>query len=539
MRRYLGDLRLRRIAGALASLGIAIAMLSRYSLSGTLSRDEGIYVYGGQQLAHHGIAPYASIFDPKGPLADMLCALGAALAGPFGLHELTAIRLLFAALSVGTVLALYLFAERIFDSVLAGIAAAAVLCSFECFVNDAVQGPDAKTPAIFCAVLAMWLATHRRWFWVGILSGLAVLTWQPMFTYPLVFAACALLLPDSSGRRIHWRPVGALSLGVAAPVAAVSLYFAADGTFSKFWTAAVVFPLTGIRRSSETVAARAQHIHRLIDNHYQGAALIWVGGILLAVVAAAVFVRNGRDWRASLADPVVCIAFPTGLLQVGYVLYDFQGYPDTLPLLPYPALGIAGTAALIIRALRHAPPARRGAEVAVAALTAVLVVLAWSWLEHDPLNDHGLPAELADACAINLSLGPDQQLLSLGYPPALVLTGRTNPIPYIYLYSGVASWKAQHTPGGFQGWLREIAASRPGAVVIYAWETKKSARIKKFLRRIGYHFVHFGQWPVFLDDGPKARAESAGIALSREKSAAAHTVAGKRLPGYPCLTSRG
>ncbi|HET6877735.1 MAG TPA: glycosyltransferase family 39 protein [Jatrophihabitans sp.] len=539
IQRSLGDERLQRLAGALASLGIAIAMFSRYSLSGTLSRDEGIYVYGGQQLAHHGTAPYVSIFDPKGPLADMLCALGAVLAGPFGLRELTAIRLLFAALSAGTVVALYLFAQRIFGSVLAGVAAAAVLSSFDCFANDAVQGPDAKTPAIFCVVLAMWLATHRRWLWVGVLSGLAVLTWQPMFTYPVVFAACALLLPEAAGRRVNWQALGRLLLGIAAPLVAVAIYFAADGAFGRLWTAAIVFPLTGVRRGSTTFASRAAHIQKVIDHHYHGAALIWIGGILLVAVTAAVFVRNGREWRAALADPIVCIAFATGVLQVGYVLVDFQGYPDTLPLLPYPALGIAGTVALVLHAARRVPTSRRAAEIAVAGLTAVLVVFAWSWLEHDKLNDHGLHAELADACALHLSLGPSQQLLSLGYPPALVLTGRTNPSPYIYLDSGVAVWKAKHTPGGFSGWLKEIAAGNPGAVVIDGWKSPRRTQVRSFLHEIGYHPVHFGGWLVFLDDAARARAKSHDIALSRQKSAAAHTVDGKMLPGYSCLSANG
>ena len=61
-------------AGALLSLLIALVLFLQFSIDDVLKRDEAIYAYGGQQLAE-GVAPYASVFDPKTPLATGFAAL--------------------------------------------------------------------------------------------------------------------------------------------------------------------------------------------------------------------------------------------------------------------------------------------------------------------------------------------------------------------------------------------------------------------------------------------------------------------------------
>jgi hypothetical protein len=70
----------------------------------------------------------------------------------------------------------------------------------------------------------------------------------------------------------------------------------------------------------------------------------------------------------------------------------------------------------------------------------------------------------ADAAAIERLAGGGR-LYVIGDPTPLVLTRRRNPDRFIYLGSGVAEWKVDHTPGGWAGWQREIRASRPCAFV--------------------------------------------------------------------------
>src|SRR6476646_9791806 len=62
--------------GALISAAAGLLLLTRYGIHGSLGRDEAIYAYSGQQVAH-GVAPYVSMFDPKGPLASLLAGFAA------------------------------------------------------------------------------------------------------------------------------------------------------------------------------------------------------------------------------------------------------------------------------------------------------------------------------------------------------------------------------------------------------------------------------------------------------------------------------
>ena len=64
------------VLGAVVAVAAAVALFTRFSTNIKMSRDEGINAYSGQQLAH-GLAPYASIFDPKAPLASIIAGLGA------------------------------------------------------------------------------------------------------------------------------------------------------------------------------------------------------------------------------------------------------------------------------------------------------------------------------------------------------------------------------------------------------------------------------------------------------------------------------
>ncbi|MBO0884599.1 MAG: hypothetical protein J2P17_30550, partial [Mycobacterium sp.] len=62
-------------AGGLTAVAIAAVVYSQFDLRGPLARDSAIYVYGGQQFIH-GVPPYASIMDPKGPISGILCGFG-------------------------------------------------------------------------------------------------------------------------------------------------------------------------------------------------------------------------------------------------------------------------------------------------------------------------------------------------------------------------------------------------------------------------------------------------------------------------------
>ena len=519
------------VLGAVVSVAVAVALFTRFSTNIKMSRDEGIYAYSGQQLAH-GLAPYASIFDPKAPLASIIAGLGALAARIAGRDDIYAIRAAFFVCSVLAVLAVYLLVTRLFRSPLGGVTAAVVFAADWAFAVDAVSGPNAKTPAVLFAVLSMWLLAGRRWFWGALFSALAVLVWQPMVFYLLV----AVLLPPLAATGRRRRAFLQAVVGAAIPVAVTSLYFAVAGAFRLFVEAAVVFPLSGVQREAETLGARLLHIRDLIDSNYgYGGVPFWVGLALLLVCVVVHLVRGRSSWRTALLAPLVAVVLVTLVGNAAYAATDFQGYPDLYPLLPYPAIGFGGAVALLVEAVR-ARAAQRVAAVAVLAALALLAGLTWVSFSDDPVNTHrpGLGAQLSDACALDRVLVPGTPLLSLGDPVPLVTTHRRNPDRFIYLGSGVDRWKVDHTPGGVTAWTTQIAHWAPSVVVVRSWEGQYRPAIARWLRQNGYVPRYAGSWRIFVTPGALERAPQQGVELTMRRQKVARGPGGRPLPVGNC-----
>jgi hypothetical protein len=529
------------IGAAVAALVVAVLLYTRFSVHGDFVRDEGIYAYGGQRLADDGVAPYASIFDPKTPLATILCAFGAAIGRLLGRSELTMIRVVFFLCSVLTVLAVYLLAARLFRSVLGALVASVVFASFFYFASDALTGPDAKTPGVLFSVLAMWFAARRQWFWSGVLGGLALLVWQPLILYVLVAVVVAVFVGprdegESSTEGRHWRSGAAVLLGAVIPVAVTSIYFALAGAFGDFIESALVFPLTGVQRAPETFHHHVKLILNIISREYHfSGGLLEAGLICLVLLAGWAFVSRRGNVRGALADPLVSIVFVTAVLQVLYALYDFQGGPDVFPLLPYGALGIGGVAGLAATKLAGSA-ARVAAIAAFCAAALALTVYSWQVFSDDRLGHRGLRDLLANACGIERIATPQAGLLSLGDPMPLVLTHSVNPDRYIFLGSGVDKWKVQHTTGGFAGWTSQIQAEHPGIVVLQSWTSpdQYAKRMAQWLAQAGYHPSYLGRWRVYLSPDARLRARGHGVRLTRAPTKFATGLRGRRLPAGSC-----
>lgn len=483
------DRRIVVALGAAAVLIVAAALFSRFGIHGMLSRDESIYAYGGQQV-EDGMPFYVSIFDQKTPGAAYLAGLAVAIGNTFGVADIDAIRVTFFVAACLTVVAVYLLALELWGSVVAALAAAVTFASFRGFALDALGGPDAKTPGILLAVLAMLLLARRRWFWAGLCSALAFLVWQPL----LVYLAVALVI---AGRR------RLVALGAAVPLATLTVYFWITGALGDFVQAAFVFPLDGLYRRHETVGERIAHIAKIVDIYYHGAVVQFWAGLALLVVVCLVALGQRR-----FRDPLVLVVSPTFLLLAAFSARDFQGYPDMYPLLPYAALGIGGAVAYVVRV-----PVLRPAAVAA---TAVAVALAWTGFSTGRAEATTLAAQQTEAAEIQRLLNPGDRILALGDPTPLVLTDRTNASRYIYLSSGVAAWELRTLPDGFNGWMRQIRASDPAVVVLHGWRGNLQKRVGARMRAM-YVPAYVGCWRVFLRPDVVHRAAARGVFLGRFK----------------------
>ena len=483
---------------------IAVGLFTRFSINSSMTIDESIYSYGAQRFAE-GVPFYVSIFDPKGPLSPMLAGAGATAARALGEDDLHAIRLVFFVLSCLTVVAVYVLNLRLWRSRAAGLIGAVTFASFSGFAVDALTGPNAKTPGILFAVVAMALLVEQRWSWGAFAGSLAFLAWQPLGVYPAVAVAGAAL----AGGRSRWK-AAALAFGAAAiPIVAIGLYFWLAGGLAEAVDAALRFPLVGLKRGHETLGERLGHIARVAHIGYAHTwVLLWAGLATLVGLLIMRLVEHRSQPRRLVADPLVTVIAPTFIALTAFSAHDFQGYADLYPALPYAAIGVAGGVA---SALRRARELRRPAVAASLAAAAVLVCLCWNWYSQPPRVL--LAAQRARADAVARTLRPGDALYVLGSPLPLVLTGRRNPSRYIYLGGGTDRWFLRHTSRGMEGWKDRIRAWDPAIIVIAGrWHGRYRRTMTDWLRQ-SYDEATLGRWRVFLRARLRARARQEGIRL--------------------------
>jgi hypothetical protein len=468
-------------AGAVLALAVAVALFTRFSFDDTMRRDEAIYAYGGQQLAA-GVPLYRGIFDPKTPVAQALAGAAAALAPGRGFADVHAIRVAFFVAACLSVVAVYWLGLVLWGSPLAALLGATVFASFRSFALDAVGGPDAKTPGILFAVVALALLVRRRWFWDALAGSLAALVWQPFAVYPLVAVGAAFAVA-------RWRGVRDALAGAALPFVAFAAWLWGAGALPAAVEATVTYPLHGVERVPETLGERIAHI----------AGEVWFGygltGLLLAAGLLALLVVVRRAW----------VVAATLLPLVVFSLHDFQGTADAYPFLPYAAVGVAGACALLVGRWR--------AVVGVAALVAVFG-FSFAGYSHARSRDTGLLRERSRAVAVERLLDPGEHFEAFGDPLSLVLTGTRDPTRFVYLSEGVGDWALRHEFGGFEGFAAGIRARRPAVVVVDAWTGPLALRTKRWLRT-RYLPDCMGDWLLFLAPGVRERATLRGVPLER------------------------
>jgi hypothetical protein len=498
--------------GLLFALLLTVALFTQFSIDDRLSRDEAVYAYGGQQLAA-GVPYYVSIFDAKTPLSPMLAGAGVATAKALGADDVYAVRIVFLLFACADVIAVYLLALWLWGSVLAGVVSAAAFVSYKGFAVDALGGPDAKTPGVAFAVISMVLLVRRRWLWAGATGALAFLVWQPLGVYAAV-AVVAVLLGTTEDER---RGACARALaGAAIPIAGMVAYYWVAGALPAFVDGAVRFPLDGVHRTPDTPGERVSQIIHVVHERYGAlhGTLLW-GGLAALVVLVALGVRRGRSLGRIVRDPLVCVVMASLIPLLAFTVYDFQGYPDMYPMLPYAALGVGGAWALVVRGMHDRRSAR---AVTVIGLAAVAVLSGFTWEGYSTSKPSivSLKVQRARAAAIERILGPRGTLYAIGDPTPLVLTHRRNPSRYIYLGSGVFSWMTAHTPGGFAGWEAQVLASDPSMIVVhtYWWHGSDQLAFARLLRR-RYETRWMGAWQVLVKAPLLKHAAADGLVLSK------------------------
>lgn len=195
-------------------------------------RDEGEYAYAGMMLLK-GYLPYEDFYNMKLPGTYLVYALFIKLFG----HSIAAIH---GGFIIATLVSAWCILQlgRLLSGMVGGVAAA---CAFLLFcISPELQGSSANAEHFVLpfALGGMLLAFRQRSFLLaGLLLGLAVLMKQ----HGVFFAAATglFILQQSIVRNRHWwhklRPALTYTLGAAAPLGLLMLFYAMRGSFSDFW----------------------------------------------------------------------------------------------------------------------------------------------------------------------------------------------------------------------------------------------------------------------------------------------------------------
>ena len=455
---------LNKLALPFFVLALAAFTYSLYGFDGVLLRDYSIYLYSGQRMAE-GVPPYLSIFDHKGPLSPMLAGLGVMVSKQLAWDDIYTVRLLFFAIGCLTVLAVYLLANSLFRSEVAGLFAALTFLGFYGFAYQAASGPEPKTPMVLFEALSLLFTSQKRWFWAGFFGSLAFLVWQPMAIFALVTFMLAVMRPKEERYSAVLRALG----GIMVPLVAFVAYFYYQGALDNFINGVVLFNALYLTRGQYTASPL---ILRMLSNPSLLTSTITeigsaYGTMMVPIILGLIMIVRLyflRPYQYRFAP--ILLSFPAPFL---WGLLDFQLNQDFYVYLPYAAVGFGALLAFVIQ---HTENPR----LLAALLSAVLIGVALA-TTFDAVNASAaytvlgtkidLSQQREGALKIEDRLGEDAKIASINSPQVLVLLHRENPNPYLFITAGIDRYIEAKEPGGFEGWLRELEAYDPDAIAFF------------------------------------------------------------------------
>ncbi|MEE8312621.1 MAG: hypothetical protein V3R77_10195 [Candidatus Binatia bacterium] len=383
-----------------------------------------------------GRIPYRDVFLHKTPGAALLGGAGAALARTLGATPLAGAHASCIAFGAAGPALLYLICrERM--GVIAALAAAAFMLSFDQWVVASVEGVRPKIFTTTLGLVALLASERRRWLAAGIAGGAATLCWQPGLAFLL--GSLWALRAEESGGRIH--AVTRMAVGAAIAPALLLAWLAAAGALRDFFAQSILFNFQYIHLHARSPEGTLRRLLKL-TRQWNPAELF-----LLAPALLGALLQRSR--------------VPAGLMVAGaaylaLAFVSFQAWPDMI-------LFSAPTAALLAAGLSSLVPASAPWQAVVLALAAALAARPASARLEPPITFedqsrfmHSLTTELTD----------DDTVLVVSLPEFMIHTGRQSVWKWPYLWFGVDRFAAESTPGGFDALLAELSRHPPGLMLV-------------------------------------------------------------------------
>ena len=436
---------------------VALVVYALHGTRGSLSRDLGVFTYGGEHVAK-GVPPYLGIFNSVGPLADAIPGAAIWVGNLVGADPVLTARRAYIVIAAACCAALCVLARDTFLSRPAGFLAPAVLLTFLDFTDLASSGPREKTPMVLFVLVALILLLRRRWLTAGVFAALATLTWQPALAVMLGGFVAALLM-SRPRRREAWDAVVAFLAGGAIPSVLVVGFYLVHGGLA---IAVDGFVVINLYSTQPGVFSQPGPTWDKVFLVYQQSLYVVLAGL---VAFLFISVRAGFELRrgpAGAADPVarrLVVVGAAALAGTVWTVTVINGGPDLFVLLPFAALGATGLVLLVAARL-----SRRVAVALVGTVTAVALVSAT--IESVSTRTHDLVVQRADVHAV-LATQPHRALvLSIDAPEVLALSQRDNPTMLQLFSPNQNNFLEHRLSGGLAGYAAGVRAMQPTFVVV-------------------------------------------------------------------------
>lgn len=446
--------------------------------------DPTIYDYVAQAILR-GQLPYRDVVDIKGPGAQYMSAAAISVGGVFGLRDIFAIRALHV-IFVGLLSAItFLVANTYLSSRVAAAIAFLIPLLREPIAKAFIGGTQPKLPMIIFGLLTLLMIAKDRPLTAGVFSMLSCLCWQP----GLLFTGTAVLM--FSRYLTRWHDLKALKVlaGAVIPLALVLGYFYSKGALGDLWAWTITYNYSVFGpEAGPTLGTATRHIWLISRRVFERDILI----ILLSVLGLLMFLfERGREKvrrRTAFVSPDLfrdAIIFPP-LVYFVFMLINFQGPPDLIPLFPFAGIFAGWTVMRVGRAAgsiapftKLPPPVSR----AIVGIGALVVIFAVVFVRAGTFKLDGFNLQDQDAAMLQLrqQLQPGDKIYVHGAVEILVLLNTPNLNPYVDFDWGKDTFAASRRGVTFQQLIDEMEAEAPKYVSI--------TRLRKV-----YHREELEQW---------------------------------------------
>jgi len=446
--------------------------------------DPTIYDYVAQSILR-GQLPYRDVIDIKGPGAQYLSAAAITVGRVFDLRDIFAIRALHVIL-VGLLSAItFLVANIYLRSRVASAIAFLIPLLREPIAKAFIGGTQPKLPMIIFGLLTLLMIAKNRPLAAGALSMLSCLCWQP----GLLFTGTAVLIFSRYFTR--WRDLKALKVlaGAVVPLAIVLGYFYSKGALGDLWAWTITYNYSVFGPEAGPALGNAlNHIWVTSRRVFEKEILV----VLLSALGLLLFLferaRQRVRGRAAFESPDLfrdAIVFPP-LIYFAFMLINFQGPPDLIPLFPFAGIFAGWLFVRLGRLAGSITPLRnlsRPLADAIMGVGVLVVIFGVVFVRAGTFELRGLKLQDQDAAMQQLrqELQPGDKFYVHGAVEILVLLNTPNLNPYVDFDWGKDNFAASRRGMTFQRLIDEMEAEAPKYVSI--------TRLRKV-----YHREELEQW---------------------------------------------